>query len=118
MDKESLILNIEKACAAAGKKPTPACVDAGVGASFLVNIKRGQTPSVLKVAQLAAFLGVSTSDLVGDKRPGADEAEARLLGLYDELNEEGQERLIEYAMDLSASGRYKKDYSTGLGAEA
>ncbi len=118
MDKDLFIENIEKACAAAGVKPTPACIAAGVGKNLLIDAKRGKTPSVAKVAQLAAYLDVTTSDLVGDKRPGADEAEARLLGLYDDLNEEGQERLIDYAEDLSASGRYKKDYSAGLGAEA
>lgn len=118
MDKDRLILNIENACTAVGQRPTPACTAAGVGSSFLFDIKRGQTPSVAKVAQLAAYLGVSTSDLVGDKRPGADEEETRLLGLYDELNDEGRERLIEYAEDLTASGRYKKARSAELGAEA
>ena len=115
MDKETLLLNIEKACAAAGKRPTPACVEAGVGRSFLADIRRGQTPSVSKVAQLAAFLGVSTSDLVGDKHPGAEADEARLLSLFDELNEEGRERLLEYAEDLTASGRYIKNPSLDMG---
>ena len=118
MDKDLLITNIEKCCAAVGMKPTPACNAAGVGSSFLVDIKRGRTPSISPVAQLAAYLGVSTSDLVGDKHPEADEGEARLLGLYDELNDEGRERLIEYAEDLTASGRYKKARSAELGAEA
>lgn len=118
MDKDNLIANIESACAARGMKPTPACIAAGVGGYFVSEIKRGKMPSVAKVAALAAYLGVSTSDLVGDKLPGADEAEARLLGLYDELNDEGRERLLDYAEDLTASGRYKKGYSAGLGAEA
>ena len=118
MDNASLIANIEKACAAAGVKPTPACIAAGVGKNLLIDAKRGKVPSVAKIAELAAHLGVTTSDLVGDKRPGADEEEARLLGLFDELNEEGRERLLDYAEDLTASGRYKKAHSDRMGAEA
>lgn len=118
MDKETLIANIEKACAARGMKPTPACIAAGVGRSYIAGIRRGQTPSVSSVAALAAYLGVSTSDLVGDKRPGADEGEAQLLALYDDLNDEGRERLIEYAEDLTASGRYIKNRPAELGEEA
>ena len=118
MDNEQLIMNIANCAAARNESTTRACINAGCGKSFISNIKRGQTPGVALVAQLAAYLGVSTSDLVGDKRPGADEEEARLLGLYDELNDEGRERLIEYAEDLTASGRYKKARSAELGAEA
>lgn len=32
----------------------------------------------------------------------------KLVSLADELNEEGQERLLEYADDLASSGKYKK----------
>ena len=111
MDRERLIENISRFAAARNESPSGACLSAGVGKNYVSELKRGKTPSVSSVADLAAYLGVSTSDLVGDRRPGADEAEARLLGLYDDLNEEGQERLIDYAEDLSASGRYKKAHS-------
>ena len=115
MDKDVFLQNITAACAAMGTKPTPACISAGVGKDMATNIRNGKIPSVAKVAQLAAYLGVTTSDLVGDKRPDADADEARLLGLYDDLNEEGRERLIEYAEDLTASGRYKKADTAQLG---
>ena len=116
MDKGILYENIIRACADKGIKPTPACDLAGVGKDTVTKLKKsGTMPSVDKVAQLAAYLGVTTSDLVGDKRPDADADEARLLCLYDDLNDEGRERLIEYAEDLTASGRYKKDHSAQLG---
>ena len=67
-----MISNIRKYCAARNVKPTIACTAAGVGRSFVSDIDRGQTPSVAKVADLAAYLGVSTSDLVGDARTPAD----------------------------------------------
>ena len=118
MDNEQLIANIARAAAAQNISTSRACINAGCGKSFISDIKRGQVPSVARIAQLAEYLDVTTSDLVGDKRPGADEEEARLLGLLDELNEEGRERLLDYAEDLTASGRYKKAHSAGLGAEA
>lgn len=118
MDNEQLIANIARAAAAQNVSTSRACINAGCGKSFISNIKRGQTPSVALVAQLAEYLGVTTSDLVGDKHPGADEEESRLLGLFDELNEEGRERLLDYAEDLTASGRYKKAHSDRMGAEA
>jgi len=112
MDKELMIFNIRKYCAARNLKPTIACTAAGVGRSFVSNIDRGQTPSVASVADLAAYLGVSTSDLIGDARMPADLAP--LASAWDELNEEGRERLIAYAEDLVAGGRYIKTGPAGL----
>ena len=106
MDKEILIFNIQKYCELRDMKPTPACYAAGVGHSFLTDIKRDKMPSIEKVATLAAYLGVSVSDLVGDAKTPADLAP--LAAAWAELNDEGRERLTAYAEDLCASGRYKK----------
>ena len=108
MDKNLLISNIRKYCEAKGMKPTPACDAAGVGHSFLTDIKRDKMPSVEKVATLAAYLGVSTSDLVGDAKTPADLAP--LADAWSELNDEGRERLVSYAEDLVAGGRYIKNH--------
>lgn len=107
MDKTILVFNIRKYCAAKQLNPTIACTVAGVGRSFLSDIDRGKTPSVAKVADLAAYLGVSTSDLIGDAKTPAELAP--LAVAWAELNEEGRERLIAYAEDLQASGRYIKN---------
>ena len=41
-----------------------------------------------------------------------------LFGLFHKLNEEGQEKVIEYAADLAASGRYgKKDNQPEMASE-
>ena len=114
MDKELLIFNIRRFCAAAGQKPTVACTAAGVGKSFISHIRDGQTPSVASVSDLAAYLGVSTSDLVGDAKTPADLAP--LAAAWAELNEEGRERLTQYAEDLTSSGRYKKHDPTEMEA--
>lgn len=106
MNRELLVLNIRKFCAVKDVKPTNACIEAGVGKSFISSITRGQTPSVAAVADLAAYLGVSASDLIGDAAVPADLAP--LAAAWAELNEEGRERLVVYAEDLVSSGRYKK----------
>lgn len=116
MNKELMISNILKFCAAREIKPTVACTESGVGKNFVTNMKRGQTPSVASVADLAAFLGVSTSDLVGD---AAMPAELRpLAAAWAELNGEGRDRLVEYAEDLVAGGRFaQKNHPDLAGAE-
>ena len=66
MDKEIFILNITNACKKHGEPVTVAFDKAGVGKNLLANIRRGSMPSVEKVADLAAYLGVSSSELIGD----------------------------------------------------
>lgn len=100
MDRQTLILNIIKRCEEIGEPPTAACTAAGVGKDFIGNLRKGQWPSVAKVADLAAYLGVTTSDLVGDARPaeGAKKEPADRVG---EL-----ERSFEFLIkDLSPEAR-------------
>lgn len=40
-----------------------------------------------------------------------------LLTSFDQLNEEGQTKAVEYVEDLVLTGRYKKCSAPGLGAE-
>lgn len=104
MDKDLLLVNIEYYCKAKKIKPTPACVEAGVGKDLIGDIRRGKKPNVERVAALAAYLGVTTSDLVGDSRdpPGSTE----ISELYAQLNEEGQEILMDYARHLVDTKKY------------
>lgn len=104
MDKEILIMNIKAACKAANIAPTKAFAEAGVGKDLFVHLRNGQVPSVSRIADLAAFLGVSTSDLVGDAAAPAELAP--LAAAWAELNDEGRARLVEYAEDLVAGGRF------------
>lgn len=103
-----MISNIRKFCAARNEKPTVACVAAGVGKSFVSDLDRGQMPSVAKVAALAEHLEVSVSDLVGDAQTPAELAP--LAAAWAELNDEGRDRLVEYAEDLVNGGRYIKNH--------
>ena len=108
MDKEQLIMNVRKYCAAKGQKPTNACLAAGVGKSFVSDLGRGRMPSISAFADLAAYLEVSVSDLVGDAKTPADLAP--LADAWAELNDDGRARLVEYAEDLVAGGRYIKNH--------
>lgn len=61
--------NIKSICKLRGIAPTAACKESGVGASFINDINRGQTPSVAKVQLLAQYLGVTVSELLGEPTP-------------------------------------------------
>ena len=76
MDAELFVQKVKSLCEKRGVKPTVACKASGVGASFLSDINRGQTPSVTKVQMLATYLGVTTSELLGEenKKPAAGTA--------------------------------------------
>lgn len=75
MNKEYFVQHVKELCMSRGIKPTNACKESGVGGSFLSDIKsRGSIPSVEKVQLLADYLGVTTSELLGEEpraSPGA-----------------------------------------------
>ena len=76
MDKAHFVHNIKNICKTKGIKPTVACRESGIGTSFINNIEaRGQIPSVEKVQMLAAYLGVTTSELLGEEKEPAPAAE-------------------------------------------
>ena len=108
MDNTTLISNILNYCAAAEKKPTVACTEAGVGKSFISTLRNGVSPSMAKVVDLAAYLGVSCSDLVGDAKFPAELAP--LAAAWAELNDEGRAALIQHANLLVNSGMYIKNH--------
>jgi transcriptional regulator with XRE-family HTH domain len=65
MDKDTLIKNIIHYSTQKKIYPTKACEEAGVGRTFLSDIRKS-VPSVEKVQRLAEFLGVTTSELLGE----------------------------------------------------
>ena len=44
-------------------------------------------------------------------------AQSTLLASFDQLNDEGQDKVITYAEDLNRTGYYKKDAAPGVGAK-
>lgn len=115
MDKETFVQNVKMLCFQRGIKPTNACKESGVGTSFISDINRGQTPSVAKVQLLAQYLGVTTSELLGEPTPEG-QARAALTehlaqSVKDRLAEEGKTVLSQTA-SLVASAYDKADEGT------
>lgn len=106
MDGSIFVQNIKKYCDLKGVKPTVACRESGVGSSFINNIERGQTPSVAKVQMLAEYLGVTTSELLGEKAPTDPEAggrEMEFVKLFEKLTAEQQDLVLAQLQGIVAS---------------
>lgn len=101
MDKQILVQNIKKYCAIRGVKPTIACTESGAGKDIINQLeKRGSIPSVERVQLLAQYLGVTTSELLGEeKKPtpeygsGQDEEEQEVIRLWSQLTQ-AQKKLL------------------------
>ena len=83
---------------------------------LVVNLKR----SILE--KLAIVLDTTPTYLMG-MEDSAQQAnvqltpqQSTLLAAFDQLNEEGQTKAVEYVEDLVLTGRYKKRPASGLGA--
>lgn len=94
MDLEILVQNIKRLCALKGVKPTIACAESGAGKNIINQIEtRGSIPSVEKIQLLAQYLGVSTSELLGEEAIGPlrfavpEEKMAAVDALYQQLIE-------------------------------
>lgn len=91
MDIEKVVQNIQRICREKGTTPTAAGKESGAGKDLVSLMKmRGSFPSVEKMSLLAAYLGVTTSELLGEKiEPapkdggGLNEEQQELVSLYD-----------------------------------
>ena len=104
MDTSLFVQNVKKYCELKGVAPTIACKESGAGKDLLPNVKKGQTPSVAKVQLLAQYLGVTTSDLLGEAQKSSPPSEEDgLLTDYKALTARNQEKAREYLALLLAS---------------
>ncbi len=83
---------------------------------LIVNLKRST------IEKLALVLDTTPTYLMGmeDDEPQQTtltSAQTSLLAVFNELNEEGQSKVIEYAEDLCRTGYYKKRGSHELGSK-
>ena len=109
MDVKIFVENVKELCRKKGVKPTIACDESGTGKNLLNHIEtRGSIPSVAKVQMLAEYLGVTTSDLLGEKKEptvqddGLSEGERVLMTLFRQLTPDQQEmvlRMVQAAAD-------------------
>lgn len=114
MDANIFVQNVKTLCKNKGIKPTIACEQSGAGKNLLNHIEtRGSIPSVEKVQKLAEYLGVTTSELLGEKiEPGNDagppsENELIFRSLPPELQEEAL-RYMRYLAQTAAQQQEPK----------
>lgn len=105
MQIDVFVQNVKKYCELKGVKPTVACAESGAGKSLLSEISsRGRIPSIERVQLLAQYLGVTTSDLLGEQNENSPlPEEGGLLADYDALTARNQEKVREYLALLLAS---------------
>ena len=101
MDAVVFVQNVKLLCKNKGIKPTIACEQSGAGKNLLNHIEtRGSIPSVEKVQLLANYLGVTTSELLGEKKEPTvfddrlSDGEQALLDLFRQLTSEQQDMVI------------------------
>lgn len=79
------------------------------------------------IHKLAVYFGVSPSSFIGANITLDEEkdvtfslapSEQRLIENYRQLNEEGQEKLLDHSIDLVSSGRYIKSNKPQMVSEA
>lgn len=106
--RESADLTVEEFC-----KQFNARFDGRMNKSTVSRYENGlQEPMISTVKKIASFFSVDPSDLLGYVPAGSAPAlPSDLKELADalaQLNDEGREKLLDYAADLVASGRYIK----------
>ncbi len=95
MDKQVFVQNVKMYCRLRGVKPTIACAESGAGKSLLSQIEtRGSVPSVEKVQLLAQYLGVTTSQLLGEDGSAAPDPLPDILVKYGALSPRDQEEVL------------------------
>lgn len=110
MNADIFVQNIKKYCLLKGVKPTTACKESGVGASFISDINRGQTPSVAKVQLLAHYLDVTVSQLLGEDASEISQGQPHpyLVFRYNQLPKEDQEEVMAFVELKWAKNQRKK----------
>lgn len=99
MDREVFVQNIKNYCALRGVKPTVACRESGAGPNLINQmLTRGSIPSVEKVQLLAQYLGVTTSELLGEAGPQnlAIQDQPYLVMRYNSLPPKVQEEVMAF----------------------
>ena len=79
------------------------------------------SPTLKKATEFADKLHISIIDLVDEDItltavPALDPQERQLITCFRRLNASGQEKLLDYAADLDASGRYEKEAGSSASA--
>ncbi len=99
MDLEFFVQNLKRILDERGISYTKAGRESGAGAEFIRNIDRQKSaPSILKVQQMAHYLGVTVSELLGEDASEISQGPAQpyLVMRYNQLSQEGQEKVMAF----------------------
>ena len=94
----------------------------GVPKGTLNKLFAGQTkdPQLSTVSAVVHCMGYTLDDLSDDTASGKiilDPIQTKLLDAFDQLNDEGQTKALDYVEDLVLTGRYKKAAAHGVAAK-
>ena len=121
MTADEFVKSVKKILDERGISYSRAGRESGCGEEFVRSMERQKSaPSFIRVQKMAQYLGMTTSELLGEEKassPAADDSEERLLILYRKLNQEGRDKLLDYADDLAESGKYKKVSALRVGTK-
>lgn len=97
-------------------------IASGVPKGTLNKLFAGQTkdPQLSTVSAVVHCMGYTLDDISDDTVRGKTTltpAQSALLSSFDQLNEEGQQKAVDYVDDLVLTGRYKKCAALGLGTK-
>lgn len=97
-------------------------LSSGVPKGTLNKLFAGQTkdPQLSTVSAVVHCMGYTLDDLSDDTVSGKAHLtpqQSALLSSFDQLNEEGQQKAVDYVDDLVLTGRYKKYAALGLGTK-
>ncbi len=110
--------NIKRVCSLKGIRQVEIAEHMGVSQGSVSNwIKGINSIDIENLAELCSFLGVSLDQIYG-VAPLTPEAvlsndDRTLLDAFHQLNEEGREKLLDYADDLVQSEKYIKKTGSG-----
>lgn len=95
-------------------------IASGVPKGTLNKLFAGQTkdPQLSTVSAVVHCMGCTLDDLSENTTGGKTHLtpqQSALLTSFDQLNDEGQAKAVEYVEDLVLTGRYKKSCPSGVG---
>lgn len=86
---------------------------------LVVNLKRSTIEKLALVLETTPtyLMGMEDSESNRNAYSELTPTQTKLLDAFDQLNEEGQTKAVEYVEDLVLAGRYKKDAALGVAAK-
>lgn len=87
---------------------------------LIVNLKRSTLEKLAIVLETTPtyLMGLEDSESNSTVLSELTPQQSALLSSFNQLNEEGQQKAVDYVEDLVLTGRYKKCAASGLGKEA